>query len=137
MLTRVTDGAEHPEIKGVELVSRPALVASAVDALEADGYILGGPANLGYLSGAVKHFFDTVYYPCLDHTGGRPFGLYLHGNDDCAGALNGAEKIITGLGWTEVVKPVVVTGAPSTADLDQCWELGAVVAATLSAAEEG
>jgi len=39
--------------------------------LEADGYLLGTPANLGYLSGATKHFFDTVYYPSLDHVAGR------------------------------------------------------------------
>ena len=50
--------------------------------LEADGYLLGTPANLGYMSGALKHFFDQIYYPCLDATSGRPFGVYVHGNND-------------------------------------------------------
>ena len=53
--------------------------------LEADGVLLGTPANIGYMSGALKHFFDTVYYPCLDATVGLPFGVYVHGNDDTAG----------------------------------------------------
>ncbi|MGH1493466.1 MAG: hypothetical protein ACRBK7_29395 [Acidimicrobiales bacterium] len=132
MLERVLDGAGQPEIVDVEVISRAALTASAVDALDADGYILGSPANLGYLSGALKHFFDTIYYPCLEQTAKRPFGLYLHGNDDCAGALAGANKIITGLQWRQVTEPVIVTGAPSAADLDRCWELGAVTAATIA-----
>ncbi len=132
MLERVLDGAGQPEIADVEVVTRAALTASPVDVLEADGYVLGSPANLGYLSGALKHFFDTIYYPCLEQTARRPFGLYLHGNDDCAGALAAATKIVGGLGWRAVQEPVVVTGAPSAADLERCWELGAVAAATVA-----
>ena len=78
----VLAGASTPEIEGVDVVRRAALTATAVDVLEADGYLLGTPANLGYMSGALKHFFDTVYYPCLDATRDRPFGLYVHGNND-------------------------------------------------------
>ncbi|MEM7272994.1 MAG: flavodoxin [Actinomycetota bacterium] len=132
MLDRVLEGAGHPDIVGVEVVHRAALTASPVDALEADGYVLGSPANLGYLSGAMKHFFDTIYYPCLPETAKRPFGVYLHGNDDCDGALGAVTRITTGLQWRPVQEPVVVTGAPSADDLDRCWELGAVVAATVA-----
>lgn len=133
MLERVLDGTAQPEVSGVEVVSRAALAATATDALEADGYLIGSPANLGYLSGAVKHFFDTVYYPCLTETVRRPFGFYLHGNDDCTGALNAMEKIATGLQWRAAQAPVVVTGTPTGDDLDRCWELGAVLAATVAA----
>jgi len=79
VLERVVAGARDDAIEGVEVVLRPALTASPVDVLEADGYLLGTPANLGYLSGALKHFFDTVYYPCLEATRGRPFGAWLQG----------------------------------------------------------
>ena len=51
MLESVVSGANHEAIEGVEVVVRPALSATAVDALEADGYLLGTPANLGYMSG--------------------------------------------------------------------------------------
>jgi multimeric flavodoxin WrbA len=136
MLDRVRDGATQPEISQtvgpVEVVVRAALSATAVDVLEADGYVIGSPANLGYLSGAVKHFFDTVYYPCLEDTARRPFGVYLHGNDDCTGALAAMETITTGLQWRAVQAPVVVTGPPDNEALDRCWELGAVAAATIA-----
>ncbi len=63
MLEAVVSGGTAPEIEGVRVVRRAALAATAVDVLEADGYLLGTPANLGYMSGALKHFFDQVYYP--------------------------------------------------------------------------
>ncbi|MEM7321740.1 MAG: flavodoxin [Actinomycetota bacterium] len=132
MFEHVREGANHPDIDGVEVITRAALNATAVDALDADGYLLGSPANLGYLSGALKHFFDTIYYPCLTETAKRPFGLFLHGNDDCTGALQAAQKITTGLQWRECQQPVVVTGTPSSEDLERCWELGAATAATVA-----
>jgi multimeric flavodoxin WrbA len=100
--------------------------------LGADGYILGTPANFGYMSGALKHFFDLVYYPCLDATRRRPYALYVHGNNDTAGAVRAVEGITTGLGWRRVQAPLTIIGTPSRADLDACWELGAAVAAGLA-----
>ncbi|GAA4075530.1 flavodoxin [Actinomadura miaoliensis] len=131
MYEAVRAGAGTDQVAGVEAVARPALTCTAVDVLEADGYLLGTPVNLGYLSGALKHFFDTVYYPCLEATVRRPFGAYLHGNNDATGALRALEAITTGLRWRAVRPPVVVTGEPGKADLEECWELGAMVAAEL------
>jgi len=132
MFEAVVAGATTDEIEGVEVVRRPALAATPSDALAADGYLLGTPANLGMMSGALKVFFDLAYYPCLDATRGRPFGLYVHGNNDTTGAIRGIESITTGLGWTKATDTVTVTGEPSKQDLERCWELGATVAATLS-----
>ncbi len=131
MFEAVRAGASTDEIEGVEIVSRPALTASAVDVLEADGYLLGSPVNLGYLSGALKHFFDQIYYPCLEETVRRPFGAFLHGNSDATGALRALTSITGGLKWKAVQPPVVVTGEPGRADLEACWELGAITAAEL------
>ncbi|MDN0197895.1 NAD(P)H-dependent oxidoreductase [Streptomyces sp. S.PNR 29] len=131
MFEAVVSGATDPEIEGVQVVRRAALSATASDVLAADGFLLGTPANLGYMSGALKHFFDLVYYPCLDSTRGRPFGVYVHGGNDVTGALRGIEAITTGLGWRRTAEPVIVTGEPGKADLEACWELGATVAAGL------
>ncbi|MGW8379725.1 NAD(P)H-dependent oxidoreductase [Streptomyces sp. ODS28] len=131
MFEAVVAGATTEEIEDVEVVRRPALGATVSDVLDADGLILGTPANLGMMSGALKVFFDTVYYPCLDATAGRPYGLYVHGNNDTTGTVRGIESIITGLGWTKATENVLVTGEPDKADTEACWNLGATVAAGL------
>jgi NAD(P)H-dependent FMN reductase len=118
-------------VEEVELVTRPALSAGPADLLGADGVLLGTPANIGYMSGALKHFFDTVYYPCLDATVGLPYGVYVHGNDDTAGALSSIQRITGALRWKQVAAPLCLTGAPSSADLEACRELAATVAVSL------
>ena len=128
----VMEGARDPSITGVEVVVRPALTAAPVEVLEADGYLLGSPVNLGYLAGAMKHFFDQIYYPCLDATRRRPFGVYLHANNDATGALRALEAIVTGLRWKAAQPPVVVTGEPQPGDLDAARELGGAMAAGLT-----
>src|ERR1700722_6014203 len=128
----VLAGAGQDDIEGVEVVTRPALTASAVDVLGADGYLLGTPANIGYMSGALKHFFDGIYYPCLEATQRRHYGLYVHGNNDTGGAVRAVESITTGLRWRRARPPVTVVGDVGAADLEACWELGATVAAELA-----
>ncbi|MDQ1746050.1 MAG: hypothetical protein QOD07_313 [Frankiaceae bacterium] len=132
MLEAALAGARDPEVGEVEVVVRPALTAAVVEALDADGYLLGTPANIGYVSGALKHFFDTVYYPCLDATKGRPFAAYVHGNLDVTGAVRAIESITTGLGWRAVAPILTVSGTPTRADRDALYELGGTVAATLT-----
>jgi NAD(P)H-dependent FMN reductase len=131
MFAAAHDGAIDRSITGVDVVARPALGTTAVDVLDADGYLLGTPANLGYMSGALKHFFDTIYYPCLDSTVGRPFAVYVHGNNDTAGAVQAIDVVTTGLRWRRAQAPVEVIGEPGRDDLDACRELGAALAAGL------
>ncbi len=131
LFAAVVAGATDPEIEGVEVVRRPALTVSPVEMLEADGYLLGTPANLGYLSGAMKHAFDCAYYQLLDTTRGRPFAVYLHGNEGTEGAERAIDGITAGLGWQKAAETVVVTGKPTKADVEACWNLGATIAATL------
>lgn len=131
MFEAVRDGASDDAIEGVEVVTRAALSASASDVLEADAYLLGTPANIGYMSGALKHFFDTVYYPVMDDTARRPYAAFVHGNSDTTGAVRAIETITTGLDWKRVHDPVEVVGDPARSDLDACYELGGMVAAGL------
>ena len=132
LLEAVLDGTRADGIEGVEVEVRPALSATAVDVLNADGFVLGTPANIGYLSGALKHFFDGVYYPTLRAKPGAPYGMYVHGNNDTTGAIRAAESITKGMGWEPVHAPVSVIGPPGKGDVEACWDLGATVAATIA-----
>jgi len=136
LLEAALAGARDPALAelgpAVEVVTRPALTASAVDALSADGFLLATPANIGYISGALKHFFDTIYYPCLEATRGRPFAAYVHGNLDQAGAVRAIESITTGLQWRPLSPVLTLTGQPDAAARDAVHDLAATLAATIS-----
>ena len=132
MFEAVRDGAATDDLEGIEVVSRAALAANVADVVAADAYLLGTPANIGYMSGALKHFFDTIYYPVQDETARRPYAAFVHGNSDTTGAVTAIETITRGLEWQRARDPVEVVGDPERADLDACWELGAMVAASLT-----
>jgi multimeric flavodoxin WrbA len=132
MFEAIVSGTAAEGIEGVAVEVRPALTAAAPDVLSADGYLLGTPANIGYMSGALKHFFDTIYYPCLTATVRRPYALYVHGNNDTGGAVRAVESIAAGLKWRRARPPVCVLGSPDRDDLAACWELGATLAAGLA-----
>jgi multimeric flavodoxin WrbA len=142
LLDAVVAGASDPEIDGVELVVVPALDATADDVLGADGYILGTPANFGYMSGALKHFFDSTFLAiggALDDKGGagdsagvtsrRPFGMFVHGRYDTTGAVRSVLSIVQALGWQQVHDVLEVMGDVGPDQLDAAYELGATVAA--------
>ena len=128
----VLAGARHPDLEGVEVQVLPALEAGIDDVLAADGYVLGTPANFGYISGAMKHFFDTVYDHVREETAKRPFSYWIHGGYDTTGAERAMEQITTGLGWTLVAEPLVFTGEVTEDRLEAATELGGTVAATLA-----
>lgn len=151
LLERVVAGARDEDVQagagpdGIEVVVRPALEASADDVLAADGYVLGTTANFGYMSGALKHFFDSTFLAvggALDPSGapadgagqtaGRPYGLWLHGRYDLTGAQRSVESIVGALGWRQGYDVLGVLGDLDDASLEAAYALGATIAALLT-----
>lgn len=129
LLAAAQSGLAVEELADVEVTSRPALACGASEVLAADGVVLLTPVNIGYLSGAMKHFFDQVYYPCLDATRGLPYAAVLHSGSDAAGALRALAAITTGMGWRAVGAPLVVTGPADPAVRESVADLAATVGA--------
>ena len=143
----VLAGTRDPEITGVEVVERPALEATADDVLGADGYLLGTAAHFGYMSGALKHFFDTTFLqvggaldasggasggPSAGTTKGRPFGLWVHGRYDTTGAVRSVLAIVGALGWSQSAPVLEVLGDVDERHDEAAYELGATVSALLA-----
>lgn len=127
----VLRGARTAEAEGVEVRERAALEADADDLLGADAVILGTTANFGYISGALKHFFDTTYDLTHERTRGMAFSYWIHGGHDTTGAERAMQTVTTGYGLRLAADPVVCTG-DVTAHLPAAEELGAAIAWSLT-----
>lgn len=145
LLDAVLAGAGDDAIEGVEVVVRPALEATAEEVLAADGYVLGSTANFGYMSGALKHFFDSTFLQVggslsssgaadesSGSTAGRPFGLYVHGRYDTTGAVNSVLSIVRALKWRQAAGVLEVMGDVEQADLAAAFDLGGTLSALLA-----
>ncbi len=105
----------------------------AQDVIDAAGIVLFTPENLGYMSGALKDFFDRIYYPCLDRKQGLPYALVVRAGNDGRGTQRAVETIVTGLRWRAAAEALICRGEFSEEWIAQCRELGAVLATGLAA----
>ena len=129
----VVAGAGSPEIEGVKVVVCTPFEAGPEDVLAADAIILGTTENLGYMSGALKDFFDRIYYPCLEEKQGLPMAVYIRAGHDGTGTRRAIDTITTGLKWKAVQEPVICRGDWDPAFVEQCEKLGMATAAGLEA----
>ena len=131
MASAVVAGGQAAVGEAVRICQLSPLQASADDVLAADAVILGTPENLGYMSGALKDFFDRSFYALLDRTDALPFAFYVRAGQDGTGTRRAIESICGGLNWKLVQPPLICRGAWQPLFLDQCHELGQAMAAGL------
>ena len=141
----VEEGARDPELAAaaaeaghdLEVRALSPLEATSEELLAADGVICGTSANFGYISGALKHFFDVTFRECHEATRGLPFAYWIRGGHDVTGAVTAMESITGGYGWSQVAAPVTFVGPADEARLEAVRELGGTVAAHAAGMMEG
>ncbi|MBW7860350.1 MAG: NAD(P)H-dependent oxidoreductase [Rhodocyclaceae bacterium] len=101
-----------------------ASAAGVDDLLGCDGLLLGTPENFGYLSGALKDFFDRTYYPCEGLLTGLPYAVFISAGNDGSGAVREIGRIATGYGWKLAADALIVRKEVTPAALEQAEELG-------------
>ncbi|NQX94504.1 MAG: flavodoxin family protein [Erythrobacter sp.] len=75
--------------------------------LNAAAYLFVCPENLGSMSGAMKEFFDRLYYPALERIEGRPYATIIAAGSDGSGAQRQIDRIVTGWRLRRVIDEFV------------------------------
>jgi multimeric flavodoxin WrbA len=146
LLESVLAGTRDEDITGVTVADRAALEATVDDLVAADGYVLLTPANFGYMSGALKHMFDSTFLQIGGalsddgsagrggggSTAGRPFGLLVHGRYDTEGAVRSVMSIVQALRWRQAAEVVEILGDVTEQDEERAYELGGTLAALVA-----
>ncbi|MDD9906905.1 MAG: flavodoxin family protein [Rhodospirillaceae bacterium] len=129
----IAAGVAAAESEEIELVVRSPFEAGPEEVMAARAVILFTTENLGYMSGALKDFFDRTYYPVLEEKQGLAYMLIIRAGHDGTGTRRGVETIITGLRWKAVQEPLICRGDFDEAFVGQCEEAGMLMAAGLDA----
>ena len=117
----------------IEFRSFSAFEAKASDILQSDGIIFGTPANFGYMSGALKDFFDRNYYELEGKVEAVPYAIFVSASTDGTGAVESVRRICRGLNLKEVQEPLVLTKKLSKSDQSRLRDFGMTMAVGIDA----
>lgn len=117
---------------GTESRSKGAFEADLQDLLWCDAVIFGTPENFGYMSGAVKDFFDRTYYPALPYELNLPYAQFVSAGNDGSGAVRHMDRILRGYPMRKIAEALIVRGEIGDDDLLRAEELGETVASGLA-----
>ena len=129
----IVSGVAAAKSKDIELVIRSPFDTGPEDVMAAQAVILFTTENLGYMSGALKDFFDRTYYPVLEEKQGLAYMLIIRAGHDGTGTRRAVETIIAGLRWKAVQEPIICRGDFDEAFVGQCEEAGMLMSAGLDA----
>jgi multimeric flavodoxin WrbA len=116
----------------VEVRLQKAFDSNLEDVIWADGIILATPEYFGYMSGALKDFFDRTYYPAKHLEIIRPYALMI----SCESDGSNTERTVQNLATSYTLKKSLDTLISNDKDFDKALiaasELGQSFAAGLS-----
>jgi multimeric flavodoxin WrbA len=129
LVQAVTRGATR--VTEIELVVRRALEATLEDLLACDGVIFGTAEYNGYMSGALKDFFDRTYDAARGHVTRTPYAVVISAGNDGTFANQYIERIARGYELSRIAEPIIVVGPVTPEAEARCEELGELFASGL------
>lgn len=116
----------------VEVRIQRAFDTSLDDLVACDGVVFGTAEYNGYMSGALKDFFDRTFYPAQGKVTNKPFAVVVSAGNDGTFAVQFIERIARGFPLKRIAEPIIVVGEVDAAAEARCEELGETFAAGLA-----
>jgi NAD(P)H-dependent FMN reductase len=133
LVDAIVGGARDGSPEGIDVQATPALDAGPDDLNLCAGVIFATTENFGYMSGALKDFFDRSFYPCEGKVDGIPYALLVKAGMDGTGTVQAVTRIVTGLKLRQVAEPLMLVGDFRDAWIEDSRNLGMTIAAGLEA----
>jgi multimeric flavodoxin WrbA len=128
LMAAVMRGAQREPI---EVVMKRAFEATLADLLACQGVIFGTAEYNGYMSGALKDFFDRTFEPAQGRVTNKPYACVVSAGNDGSFAVQYIERIARGYPLKRVADPIIVVGHVDALAEARCEELGETFAAGL------
>jgi multimeric flavodoxin WrbA len=106
--------------------------ATLDDLLQCDLVVFGTAEYNGYMSGALKDFFDRTFYPAQDRANNKPYAIVVSAGNDGTFAAQFIERIARGYPLKPISEPIIIVGDVTPEAEAQCEELGETLAAGLA-----
>ena len=115
----------------IDVIVKRAFDADINDLKSADAILFGTPENFGYMSGALKDFFDRTYYPAQALQLCTPYALFVSAGNDGSGAVREVDRILKGYPMNKVAEPLIIKGKVNAEALAASKTLGQTMASAL------
>jgi multimeric flavodoxin WrbA len=102
------------------------------DLLRCQAVVFATAEYNGYMSGALKDFFDRTYEPARGHVTNKPYAIVISAGNDGTFAAQYIQRIARGYMLKLVADPIIVVGEVTGAAVTSCEELGEVLAEGLA-----
>lgn len=102
------------------------------DLLDCQAVVFATAEYNGYMSGALKDFFDRTYEPARGHVTNKPYAIVISAGNDGTFAAQYIQRIARGYVLKLVADPIIVVGEVTGAAVTSCEELGEVLAEGLA-----
>lgn len=130
LVQAVVRGAERSG--EVVVVCKRAFDTTLDDLIACDGVVFGTAEYNGYMSGALKDFFDRTFYPAQGRVVNKPYAVVVSAGNDGTFAVQYIDRIARGYPLKPVAEPVIVVGEVDALGETRCEELGETFGAGLA-----